>query len=211
MSRYVGPSCRLFRREQTKLFLKGTKCLTEKCPVERRAYPPGQHGQSGGRPRKTSEYAKQMREKQKVKRMYGLSEQQFRNTFDNVTREPGVKGTNLLVALETRLDNIVYRLGFASSRKSARQLISHGHVEVNGRRVDIPSYHVVPGEEVRMAASSRELLAVKSAQESAARGQPVSWLSVDNEKAAGRLVERPTRDAIPINAQEQLIVELYSK
>jgi len=211
MSRYVGPSCRLCRREATKLFLKGSKCLTEKCPVERRAYPPGQHGQSGGRPRKTSEYAKQMREKQKVKRMYGLTESQFRNTFERVTGEPGVKGTNLLVALETRLDNIVYRLGFASSRKAARQLISHGHVEVNGGRVDVASYRVAKGEEIRMAESSRELVAVKMAQESAARGQPVSWLSVDAEKAAGRLLERPTREMIPINAQEQLIVELYSK
>ena len=211
MSRYVGPSCRLCRREGTKLFLKGTKCLTEKCPVERRAYPPGQHGQNQGRQRKASEYSKQMREKQKVKRMYGLSESQFRNTFDAVTREPGVKGTNLLVALETRLDNIVYRMGFAASRKAARQLIGHGHVDVNGRRVDIASYRVEPGEEVRVAPSSRELVSVKLAQESAARGAPVSWLSVDQEKATGRLVERPTRETIPINAQEQLIVELYSK
>jgi small subunit ribosomal protein S4 len=211
MSRYVGPSCRLCRREGTKLFLKGTKCLTEKCPVERRAYPPGQHGQNQGRQRKASEYSKQMREKQKVKRMYGLSERQFRNTFDAVTREPGVKGTNLLVALETRLDNIVYRMGFAASRKAARQLIGHGHVDVNGRRVDIASYRVEPGEEVRVAPSSRELVSVKLAQESASRGAPVSWLSVDQEKAAGRLVERPTRETIPINAQEQLIVELYSK
>jgi small subunit ribosomal protein S4 len=211
MSRYVGPSCRLCRREGTKLFLKGTKCLTEKCPVERRAYPAGQHGQSQGRQRKASEYAKQLREKQKVKRMYGLSERQFRNTFDAVTREPGVKGTNLLVALETRLDNIVYRMGFAASRKAARQLIGHGHVEVNGRRVDISSYRVEPGEEVRVAPASRDLVPVRLAQESAARGAPVSWLSVDQEKAAGRLVERPTRDTIPINAQEQLIVELYSK
>ena len=211
MSRYAGPACRLCRREGTKLFLKGTKCLTEKCPVERRAYPPGQHGQNQGRQRKASEYSKQMREKQKVKRMYGLSERQFRNTFDAVTREPGVKGTNLLVALETRLDNIVYRMGFAASRKAARQLIGHGHVEVNGHRVDIPSYRVEAGEEVRVAPGSRELVAVKLAQESAARGAPVSWLSVDQDKAAGRLVERPTRDTIPINAQEQLIVELYSK
>ena len=211
MSRYVGPSCRQCRREQTKLFLKGPKCLTEKCPVERRAYPPGQHGQSSGRPRKTSEYAKQMREKQKVRRMYGLSERQFRNTFERVTGEPGVKGTNLLVALETRLDNIVYRLGFASSRKAARQLICHGHVEVNGGRVDVSSYRVTTGEEVRVAPSSREMVSVAMAQESVARGQPLSWLSVDNEKAAGRLIQRPTRDTIPINAQEQLIVELYSK
>ncbi len=141
MGRYVGPSCRLCRREGVKLFLKGTKCLTEKCPVDRRAYAPGQHGQTSGRPRKASEYAKQLREKQKVKRMYGLTESQFRNTFRDVTGEPGVKGTNLLVALESRLDNVVYRMGFAASRKAARQLITHGHVEINGRRMDIP---VVP-------------------------------------------------------------------
>jgi small subunit ribosomal protein S4 len=212
MSRYTEASCKLCRRETVKLFLKGSKCLTEKCPVERRAYPPGQHGQqTTGRGRKQSEYAKQLREKQKVKRMYGLSELQFRNLFESVTREPGVKGTNLLVALETRLDNVVYRLGFASSRKAARQLVNHGHVEVNGRRVDIPSFRVLPGQEVRVAPASRENLSVKVAQEYASRGQPVSWLSVDAEKASGRLLERPTRDAIPINAQEQLIVELYSK
>jgi small subunit ribosomal protein S4 len=194
-----------------KLFLKGDRCYTDKCGYERRAYAPGQHGQSGGRQRKASEYAKQMREKQKVKRKYGLTERQFRNTFDGVTREPGVKGTNLLVALESRLDNIVYRMGFASSRKAARQLIAHGHIDVNGRRVDIPAYRVIPGEEVRVAPSSRELVAIKLAQEAASRGQPVSWISVDTEKAAGRVTERPTREAIPINAQEQLIVELYSK
>jgi small subunit ribosomal protein S4 len=212
MSRYTGPSCRQCRREGTKLFLKGAKCLTEKCPVERRPYPAGQHGQAGGgRPRKASEYAKQLREKQKVKRMYGLTERQFRNTFESATLQPGVKGTNLLVALETRLDNVVYRLGFAASRKDARQLIRHGHVEVNGSRVDIPSYRVATGQEVRVAPSSREALRVKMAQELASRGQPVSWLSVDSDKAAGRLVEVPTREAIPVNAQEQLIVELYSK
>jgi len=211
MARYVGPSCRQCRREGVKLFLKGTKCLTEKCPVERRAYAPGQHGQTGGRPRKASEYAKQLREKQKVKRMYGLTESQFRNTFRDVTGEPGVKGTNLLVALESRLDNVVYRMGFAASRKAARQFITHGHVEINGHRMDIPSYRVLPGEEVRVSPASRELLSVKLAQEGASRGQPVAWLSVDQDKAAGRITERPTRDAIPINAQEQLIVELYSK
>jgi len=143
--------------------------------------------------------------------MYGLSERQFRNTFELVTHEPGVKGTNLLIALESRLDNIVHRMGFASSRKAARQLIAHGHVDVNGRRVDIPAYRVAPGEEVRVAPSSRENVSVKLAQEAATRGQPVSWLSVDADKAAGRMTERPTREAIPINAQEQLIVELYSK
>jgi small subunit ribosomal protein S4 len=211
MARYTGPSCRLCRREGTKLFLKGTRCLTEKCAVERRAYPPGQHGPNAGRGRKASEFSKQLREKQKVKRMYGLSELQFRNLFDDVTREPGVKGTNLLVALESRLDNIVFRMGFASSRKAARQFVRHGHIEVNGRRVDVPSFAVQPGHEVRVAPSSRELVAVKMAQEFASRGAPVSWLSVDGDKAAGRYVERPTREAIPVNAQEQLIVELYSK
>ena len=212
MSRYTEASCKLCRRETVKLFLKGSKCLTEKCPVERRAYPPGQHGQqTAGRGRKQSEYAKQLREKQKVKRMYGLSELQFRNLFDQVTHEPGVKGTNLLIALESRLDNLVYRLGFAASRKAARQLVRHGHVEVIGRRVDLPSYKVLPGQEVRVAPASRELLSVKVAQDFASRGQVVSWLSLDAEKASGRLTERPTRDAIPINAQEQLIVELYSK
>jgi small subunit ribosomal protein S4 len=209
--RYSGPQCRLCRREGTKLFLKGTRCLTEKCAIERRQYPPGQHGQAAGRGRKMSEYAKQLREKQKVKRMYGLSESQFRNTYSGASRLPGVKGTNLLVALETRLDNIVYRLGFASSRRGARQLVGHGHVEVNGRKVDIPSYRVVPGQEVRVTPKDREQLSVKLSQEHASRGAPVSWLSIDNEKAAGRLLELPTRDAIPVNAQEQLIVELYSK
>ncbi|MGH7522752.1 MAG: 30S ribosomal protein S4 [Gemmatimonadales bacterium] len=209
--RYTGPQCRLCRREGTKLFLKGTRCLTEKCAIERRQYPPGQHGQAAGRGRKMSEYAKQLREKQKVKRMYGLSEAQFRNTYSGASRLPGVKGTNLLVALETRLDNVVYRMGFASSRRGARQLVGHGHVEVNGRKVDIPSYHVVPGQEVRVTPKDREQLSVKLSQDYASRGAPVSWLSIDTEKAAGRLLELPTRDAIPVNAQEQLIVELYSK
>lgn len=211
MSRYTGPACRLCRREGTKLFLKGTRCLTEKCAVERRAYPPGQHGNTGGRMKKMSEYAKQLREKQKVKRMYGLTETQFRTTYAKASHLPGVKGTNLLVALETRLDNIVYRMGFAASRRAARQLVRHGHVEVNGKRVDIPSYKVLPGMEVRVAPADRELLAVQVAMEQAARGAMVSWLSIDAEKVAGRLIELPTRDAIPVAAQEQLIVELYSK
>ncbi len=211
MARYSGPQCRLCRREGTKLFLKGSRCLTEKCAVERRQYPPGQHGQAAGRGRKMSEYAKQLREKQKVKRMYGLTEKQFRNTYVSASRMLGVKGTNLLIALETRLDNIVYRLGFASSRRAARQLVGHGHVEVNGRKVDIPSFHVIPGHEVRVRPKDREQLSVKLAQELASRGAAVSWLSIDGDKAAGRLLEFPTRDAIPVNAQEQLIVELYSK
>lgn len=211
MARHTGPVCRLCRREGTKLFLKGTRCLTEKCAVDRRTYAPGQHGQSGGRGRKQSEYAKQLREKQKVKRIYGLSERQFRNLFERASREPGVKGTNLLVALESRLDNLVYRMGFATSRAQARQLVRHRHIQVNGRRVDIPSYRVEPGEEVRVAPGSRELVPIKIAKDSAARGGPLTWLSVDLEKAAGRVTERPGRDQIPLAAQEQLIVELYSK
>src|SRR6266550_4426584 len=175
MARYTGPACKLCRREGTKLFLKGTRCLTEKCAVERRAYAPGQHGQSSGRRRKASEYARQLREKQKVKRIYGLSERQFRNIFDRVLKEPGVTGEALLVALESRLDNLVYRMGFAVSRRQARQLVRHRHIKVNGRT------------------------------------QPVSWIHVDTDKALGKMTERPSRAAIPIAAQEQLIVELYSK
>ncbi|HEY7195389.1 MAG TPA: 30S ribosomal protein S4 [Gemmatimonadales bacterium] len=211
MARYTGPVCKLCRREGTKLFLKGTRCLTEKCAVERRAYAPGQHGQSTGRRRKASEYAKQLREKQKVKRIYGLSERQFRNIFERVLKEPGVTGEALLVALESRLDNLVYRMGFAASRAQARQLVRHRHILVNGRVVDIPSYRVMPGNEVKVADASRELVQIKAALEQASRGQPVSWIQVDSDKVLGRMTERPTRDAIPIAAQEQLIVELYSK
>ncbi|HEY7686723.1 MAG: 30S ribosomal protein S4 [Gemmatimonadales bacterium] len=211
MARYTGPACKLCRREGTKLFLKGTRCLTEKCAIERRAYAPGQHGQSTGRRRKASEYSKQLREKQKVKRIYGLSERQFRNVFERVLREPGVTGEALLVALESRLDNMTYRMGFAISRRQARQLVRHRHILVNGRTVDIPSYRVRPGDEVKVADTSRELVPVKVALEQFGRMQPVSWVQVDTDKAVGRMTERPTRDTIPIAAQEQLIVELYSK
>ncbi len=211
MGRYTGPVCKLCRREGTKLFLKGTRCLTEKCAVERRAYAPGQHGQSTGRRRKASEYAKQLREKQKVKRIYGLSEQQFRNVFDRVLKEPGITGTALLVALESRLDNIVYRMGFATSRRQARQLVRHRHIQLNGRTVDIPSCRIRPGDEVKVAEGSREQVQVRAALEHFGRTQPVSWIQVDTDKALGKMTERPTRDAIPIAAQEQLIVELYSK
>jgi small subunit ribosomal protein S4 len=209
--RYTGPSCRQCRREGTKLFLKGTKCLTEKCPVERRPYAPGQHGQSGSRRRKASEYAKQLREKQKIKRIYGLSEQQFRNAFEKVTAQPGITGHNLLAALESRLDNLVYRMGFAASRKAARQLIRHRHVEVDGIKVDIPSYLVSPGEEVRVRAKSRENVFVREAMDHSARGASPSWLAVDRGTFSGRMLERPTRPNIAIAAQEQLVVELYSK
>ncbi len=209
--RYTGPSCRQCRREGTKLFLKGTKCFTEKCPVERRPYAPGQHGQATARRRKASEYAKQLREKQKVKRIYGVSERQFHNTFERVNKLPGVTGHNLLAALESRLDNIVYRMGFASSRKAARQLVRHRHIEVNGRLVDIPSYQLRPGEEVRVRPASREDVAILSAMDQASRGAPLSWIAVDRDTFSGRMLERPARTDIPIAAQEQLIVELYSK
>jgi small subunit ribosomal protein S4 len=211
MARYTGPVCKLCRREGQKLFLKGTKCFTDKCPVERRAYAPGQHGQSMSRRRKTSEYALQLREKQKVKRIYGVAEKPFRNLFEKAARQPGVTGENLLVGLESRLDNILYRMGFGSSRKEARQLVKHRHVEVNGRTVNVPSYQVQPGDEVRMAAKSKDILPVQVALESKTKPSQVGWLAVDEGSRTGRMVERPSRADIPLAVQEQLIVELYSK
>jgi small subunit ribosomal protein S4 len=211
MGRYTGASCKQCRREGTKLFLKGTKCFTEKCPVERRPYAPGQHGQNTARRRKTSEYAKQLREKQKIKRIYGVGEQQFRNTFEKVAKQPGITGHNLLAALESRLDNIIYRMGFAPSRKAARQLIRHRHIEVNGKLVDIPSFLVHPGEEIRVRQASREMILVQAAMDQASRGAPLSWIAVDRDTFSGRMLEKPQRTAIPIAAQEQLVVELYSK
>ena len=211
MGRYLGASCKQCRREGTKLFLKGQKCFTEKCPVERRPYAPGQHGQATARRRKASEYSKQLREKQKIKRIYGISESQFRNTFEKVTTLPGITGHNLLAALESRLDNIVYRMGFAASRKAARQLIRHRHVEVGGKAVDIPSFAVKPGEEVRVRMKSREQVSVMTALDQSSRGAPLSWIAVDKESFSGRMLEKPSRPNIPIAAQEQLVVELYSK
>lgn len=211
MGRYTGPVCKLCRRENTKLFLKGSRCLTEKCAVERRAYAPGQHGQQMSRRRKASEYQKQLREKQKVKRSYGLSERQFRNIFERVRHQQGVTGHNLLIVLETRLDNIVYRMGYAPSRSAARQLVRHRHIEVNGKPVDIPSYAVQPGDEVRVREKSKELTTVRASLEALSRAVPVTWITVDTDKATGKVTELPTRDTIPLAVQEQLIVELYSK
>ncbi len=211
MARYTGPSCRQCRREGTKLFLKGTKCFTEKCPVERRPYAPGQHGQNTARRRKSSEYSKQLREKQKIKRIYGVSERQFRNTFERVATLPGITGHNLLAALESRLDNVLYRMGFAASRKAARQLIRHRHVEINQKTVDVPSYLVDPGEEVRVRMKSREMVSIMAAMDQSTRGAPLSWIAVDRDTFSGRMLERPARTSIPIAAQEQLVVELYSK
>jgi small subunit ribosomal protein S4 len=211
MARYTGPVCKLCRREGQKLFLKGTKCYTEKCPIERRNYAPGQHGLAQVRRRKSSEYAQQLREKQKVKRIYGVSEKYFRTMFVRATKQAGVTGENLLIALELRLDNVLYRMNFASSRKQARQIVRHRHVLVNGQRVDIPSYQVNPGDEVRLHEDSKDLLPVQVSLESKTRPTAVRWLAVDEGTRAGRMLERPTRADIPLAVQEQLIVELYSK
>ena len=211
MARYTGPVCKLCRREGQKLFLKGTKCYTEKCPIERRNYAPGQHGLAQQRRKKTSDYSQQLREKQKVKRIYGVPEKYFKSLFEKAAKLPGVTGENLLVGLELRLDNIVYRLAFASSRKQARQIVQHGHVMVNGRVVDIPSYQVRQGDEIRMHADSKDMLPVQASLESKTKPTTVRWLAVDEGSRTGRVLERPGRADIPLAVQEQLIVELYSK
>ena len=211
MARYTGPVCKRCRREGQKLFLKGTKCYTEKCPVERRQYPPGQHGPASVRRRKQSDYAMQLREKQKVKRIYGLHEKQFRNLFEYAAGRPGVTGANLIVALESRLDNVVFRMGLATSRRQARQLIRHRHVEVNGGVVNIPSYRLAAGDEVAVRERSRDLELVEVSLGSRSRPRLLDWLSIDDKNRVGRVVRAPMRGDIPLAAQEQLIVELYSK
>jgi len=211
MARHTGPVCKLCRRENQKLFLKGQKCYTDKCPMERRAYPPGQHGPAQARRRKQSDYAVQLREKQKVKRIYGLQEKQFRNLFEVAAQEPGITGANLIVALESRLDNIVFRFGFAQSRSAARQLIRHRHVEVNGRIVDVPSFVVKPGQQLSVKAKSKDTMSVQAALEARTRPSLMDWLALDEKARVGRMVRQPTRADIPLAAQEQLIVELYSK
>jgi small subunit ribosomal protein S4 len=208
MARYTGAACRLCRREGTKLFLKGDRCFTEKCGVERRAYPPGQHGQ--GRTR-TSDYGLQLREKQKVKRMYGLAEKQFRGTMDAAARMRGRAGENLLVLLEQRLDNVVFRLGFATSRSEARQLVRHGHFEVNARKVDIPSFRVKTGMRVTLRPSSREIARITEALEALERRSVPGWLELEKEAFTGVMKATPTREDITMPVQEQLIVELYSR
>ena len=211
MARYTGPVCKLCRREGQKLFLKGTKCYTEKCPVERRQYPPGQHGPASVRRRKRSDYAVQLREKQKVKRIYGLHEKQFRNLFEYAAGRPGVTGENLIVALESRLDNVVFRMGLTTSRRQARQLVRHRHVEVNGRVVNIPSFRLSAGDEIALRSGSAELELVDVSLGARSRPQLMDWLALDEKKRVGRVVREPTRGDIPLAAQEQLIVELYSK
>ena len=208
MARYRGPVCRLCRREGMKLFLKGDRCYTEKCAIERRNYPPGQHGQA--RP-KSSGYGLQLREKQKAKRIYSVLESQFRNYFQKAERKPGVTGKYLLTLLETRLDNVVHRLGFASSRNGARQLITHGHFKVNGRKVNITSYQLKQGDTIELIEKSKKIEFIKESMESAVhRGIP-QWLELNPEKFAGVVKSLPAREDITLPIQEQLIVELYSK
>ena len=211
MARYIDANCKLCRREGIRLYLKGERCFTDKCAVERRGYAPGQHGRASARRFKGSDYALRLREKQKAKRIYGILEKQFRNYFIKGAKESGVTGENLLVSLESRLDNIVYRLGFCPSRKSARQLIRHRHFMVNDRIVDIPSYSVSPGNEVAVKKKSRQLGIIQVSIENHNQSEMLPWLSVDYKSMVGRMLTIPTRDEVPVSIQEQLIVELYSK
>ncbi|MCJ7640614.1 MAG: 30S ribosomal protein S4 [Desulfobacterales bacterium] len=208
MARYTKSVCRLCRRENLKLFLKGERCYTEKCAIDRRAYPPGQHGQ--GR-KKFSAYGAQLREKQKVKRMYGLLENQFRNTFFESDRRKGITGEILLSLLERRLDNTVYRLGFANSRNEARQLVRHGHFRVNQTKVNIPSYLVKPGDVIQLREKSKKVVRILEALEGMARRGVPPWLELDKEQLRGQVKTVPSREDITIPIQENLIVELYSK
>jgi len=208
LARYTKTNCRLCRRENLKLFLKGERCYTEKCAYDRRNYPPGQHGQSR---KKFSEYGTQLREKQKVKRIYGVLENQFRNIFKEADRQKGITGETLLALLERRLDNIVYRLGFANSRDEARQLVRHNHFLVNQSKVNIPSYLVKPGDIIELREKSKKVVRVLEALEGVARRGVPQWLELDKDQMKGSMKGLPARDDITLPIQEKLIVELYSK
>ena len=209
MARYVGPVCGLCRREGMKLFLKGERCYTEKCAIEKRNFPPGQHGKT--RKAKLAGYGVQLREKQKVKRIYGVLEDQFRRYFEAAERQRGITGETLLQLLERRLDNVTYRLGLATSRPQARQFVRHGHFLVNGKKVDVPSYSVRVGDVVTVRGTSQKTPTIEHAMEEVkGRGIP-EWLVFDADKLAGRVMSLPTREQINLPVQEQLIVELYSK
>jgi len=208
MARHTGPVCKLCRREKQKLFLKGAKCLSEKCPLEKKNYPPGQHGLS--RRAKFSEYGVQLREKQKVKRIYGVLETQFSNLFEKANRAKGRTGENLIKFLERRLDNVVYRLGFASSRKAARQLVLHRHFTVNDTIVDIASYLVGVGDVIAVRENSKKLEVIHSSLRRV-KDDTYNWLSVDKAQLKGTFLQIPNREDVPLNVNEQLIVELYSK
>jgi small subunit ribosomal protein S4 len=208
MARHTDSVCKLCRRERQKLFLKGQKCYTEKCPVESRSYPPGQHGLS--RRQKISEYGIQLREKQKIKRMYGLLEIQFRNYFEKANKQKGITGENLIKILERRLDNVIYRLGFASSRAQARQLIKHRHFIVNDKHVDIPSYLVAQGDIIKVKDKSKKLDAIHNSLKRV-KDSAYPWLTIDKASLTGTFLQVPERADVPLNANEQLVVELYSK
>ena len=211
MARYIGSVCRLCRREGMKLFLKGDRCFTEKCAIEKRNYAPGQHGKGGRIKSKVQGYGLQLREKQKTKRLYGMVEGQFRLFFDRATQEKGVSGENLLSSLERRLDNVIYRLGFGGSRAQARQLVRHGHVRVNERRLDVPSFQVRVGDSISLSAAAAKNALVTAAVASVkGRGVP-KWLELDANGMKGKVVALPARDDVNFPIQEQLIVELYSK
>lgn len=208
MARYTGPSCRLCRRENMELYLKGDRCYTDKCAIKRRNYPPGQHGQSRV---KISAYGVQLREKQKVRRIYGLLEKQFRSYFAEADRQKGVTGENLLSLLERRLDNVVYRLGFASSRSESRQLVRHGHFVLNGRKVNIPSIQLKVGDVIELREKSKKIVSINESLEAVVRRGIPQWLDIDKEAFKGNLKGLPVREDITTPIQEQLIVELYSK
>jgi small subunit ribosomal protein S4 len=209
MARYTGPVCRLCRREKMKLFLKGAKCDTMKCPIERRPYPPGDHGRTQLR-RKDSEYLVQLREKQKARRIYGLLEKQFRTLYQEANRQTGVTGENLLRMLETRLDNVAFRAGWGASRSQARQLVRHGHVNVNGRKVTIPSYQVRKGDVVELRDKAKAMIVVRHNIETIDRTVP-PWLEPSAEKASVTVRDLPLREHIDVPVREQLIIELYSR
>lgn len=211
MARYIDPVCRLCRAEGEKLFLKGDRCFTPKCGVERRSYPPGVHGRQGQFRRKESDYGNQLREKQKVRRLYGVFERQFRRYFQEAQRQKGLTGTNLLAILECRLDNVIYRLGLADSRPQARQLVSHGHFEVNGRKTNIPSFIVSEGDVINVRQSSRTTVYFKDVAKSVDEGRVPGWLSLNEAELSGRVVSKPTREHIDVTLNEQLIVEFYSR
>src|SRR3954452_4658991 len=208
MSRYRGPVSRLCRREGMKRYLKGAKCYTKKCPFERRPTPPGQHGV---RRRKMSGFGVQLREKQKIRRVYSVHERQFKRYFETAERRPGVTGENLLRLLETRLDNVVYRMGFSTSRAQARQLVAHGHFTINGRVTTIPSHQVGEGDKVEVRETSRKSEYFKTARETMKGAQRPDWLTVDTDKLAGNVTALPRRDQMPLELNEQLVVEFYSR
>ena len=208
MARYTGPDCKLCRREREKLYLKGRRCESPKCAIEKRPYPPGEHGRTRI---KESEYLLQLREKQKARRIYGVQERQFRNYYEAAARQTGVTGENLLRLLETRLDNLVYRSGLAASRDQARQLVRHKHFQVNGRTVNVPSFRVRPGDRVEVRERSRNLLSIHESVEQSENRVIPAWLDVDKDALSVMVSDLPSRTAVDTKLQEQLIVELYSK